>query len=75
MCGASLMNVPVDEGLLISMLLKTMNAKKTIEIGVFTGYSVLVTALALPVDGLGSIDAVGRVLHRSSMRLEAGCGH
>ncbi|KAK4597645.1 hypothetical protein RGQ29_015250 [Quercus rubra] len=47
----SLMNVPVDEGLLISMLLKTMNAKKTIEIGVFTGYSLLVTALALPADG------------------------
>ena len=45
------MNVPVDEGLLISMLLKTMNAKKTIEIGVFTGYSLLVTALALPADG------------------------
>ncbi|KAK7818270.1 flavonoid 3', partial [Quercus suber] len=47
----SLMNVPVDEGLLVSMLLKTMNAKKTIEIGVFTGYSLLVTALALPADG------------------------
>lgn len=45
------MNVPIDEGLLLSMLLKTMNAKKTLEIGVFTGYSLLTTALALPVDG------------------------
>ncbi|KAL6193111.1 hypothetical protein ACLB2K_034195 [Fragaria x ananassa] len=45
------MNVPVDEGLLISMLLKIMNAKKTLEIGVFTGYSLLTTALALPADG------------------------
>uniref|UniRef100_A0A7N2L8X0 Caffeoyl-CoA O-methyltransferase n=1 Tax=Quercus lobata TaxID=97700 RepID=A0A7N2L8X0_QUELO len=62
MCGTSLMNVPVDEGLLILMLLKTMNAKKTIEIGVFTSYSLLVTALALPIDGLGSIDEVGRII-------------
>ncbi len=45
------MNVPVDEGLLLSMLLKIMNAKKTIELGVFTGYSLLATALALPTDG------------------------
>ena len=40
------MNVPVDEGLLLSLLLKIMNAKKTIELGVFTGYSLLATALA-----------------------------
>ncbi|XP_056168279.1 flavonoid 3',5'-methyltransferase-like isoform X4 [Syzygium oleosum] len=46
-----LMNVPADEGQLISMILKLMNAKKTIEIGVFTGYSLLTTALALPDDG------------------------
>ncbi|KAL3728590.1 hypothetical protein ACJRO7_033217 [Eucalyptus globulus] len=45
------MNVPADEGQLISMMLKLMNAKKTIEIGVFTGYSLLTTALALPADG------------------------
>ncbi|XP_073310907.1 flavonoid 3',5'-methyltransferase-like isoform X2 [Primulina huaijiensis] len=49
----SMMNVPADEGLLISMLLKIMNAKKTIEIGVFTGYSLLSSALALPDDGKG----------------------
>ncbi|XP_020252873.1 caffeoyl-CoA O-methyltransferase-like isoform X2 [Asparagus officinalis] len=45
------MSVPPEEGLLISMLLKLMSAKKTIEIGVFTGYSLLATALALPEDG------------------------
>ncbi|RXH72300.1 hypothetical protein DVH24_033838 [Malus domestica] len=28
-----------------------MNAKKTLELGVFTGYSLLTTALALPADG------------------------
>ncbi|XP_022725957.1 flavonoid 3',5'-methyltransferase-like [Durio zibethinus] len=47
----SVMNVPVDEAQFISMLLKLMNAKKTLEIGVFTGYSLLATALALPEDG------------------------
>lgn len=45
------MGVPPDEGLFLSMLLKIMNAKKTLEIGVFTGYSLLTTALALPDDG------------------------
>lgn len=45
------MNIPADEGQFISMLLKIMNAKKTIEVGVFTGYSLLITALALPGDG------------------------
>ncbi|XP_072976955.1 caffeoyl-CoA O-methyltransferase 5-like [Typha angustifolia] len=40
-----------DEVQFISMLLKIMNAKNTLEIGVFTGYSVLATALALPDDG------------------------
>ncbi|RXI06645.1 hypothetical protein DVH24_025781 [Malus domestica] len=48
----SIMNVPVD-GLFLSMLLKIMNAKKTRELGVFTGYSLLTTALALPLDGKG----------------------
>lgn len=47
----SVMNVPVDEGQFINIFLKSMNAKKTLEIGVFTGYSLLVTALAIPPDG------------------------
>ncbi|CAH2066062.1 unnamed protein product [Thlaspi arvense] len=45
------MEVPVDEGHFLSMLLKIMNAKNTLELGVFTGYSLLTTALALPEDG------------------------
>ncbi|OAY29328.1 putative caffeoyl-CoA O-methyltransferase At1g67980 isoform X2 [Manihot esculenta] len=45
------MSVPVDEGQFLSMLVKIMNAKRTLEIGVFTGYSLLSTALALPHDG------------------------
>uniref|UniRef100_A0A1J3FB39 Putative caffeoyl-CoA O-methyltransferase n=1 Tax=Noccaea caerulescens TaxID=107243 RepID=A0A1J3FB39_NOCCA len=45
------MEVPADEGLFLSMLIKMMNAKNTLELGVFTGYSLLTTALALPEDG------------------------
>ncbi|KAJ8638520.1 hypothetical protein MRB53_012787 [Persea americana] len=40
-----------DGGQLNALLLKLIHAKKTIEIGVFTGYSVLLTALVLPEDG------------------------
>ncbi|XP_038715074.1 putative caffeoyl-CoA O-methyltransferase At1g67980 [Tripterygium wilfordii] len=44
--------VPVDEGQFLSILMKLINAKRTLEVGVFTGYSLLTTALALPDDGL-----------------------
>ncbi|XP_058735531.1 caffeoyl-CoA O-methyltransferase-like [Vicia villosa] len=47
----NIMIVPADEGQLISLLVKLINAKKTMEIGVYTGYSLLSTALALPSDG------------------------
>ena len=40
-----------DAGQLMAMLLKLVNAKKTIEVGVFTGYSLLLTALSIPDDG------------------------
>ncbi|CAH8318315.1 unnamed protein product [Eruca vesicaria subsp. sativa] len=40
-----------DAGQLMEMLLKLVNARKTIELGVFTGYSLLLTALTLPEDG------------------------
>ncbi|KAI0523046.1 hypothetical protein KFK09_005436 [Dendrobium nobile] len=46
----ALMNVGPEEAQLLSIILKAMNAKRTIEIGVFTGYSLLATALALPKD-------------------------
>ncbi len=40
-----------EQGALISLLVQMLKAKRTLEIGVFTGYSTLVTALALPDDG------------------------
>ncbi|KAJ3677579.1 hypothetical protein LUZ60_003303 [Juncus effusus] len=40
-----------DEAQFLNLLLKILNAKNTLEIGVFTGYSLLATALALPDDG------------------------
>ncbi|CAJ1951584.1 unnamed protein product [Sphenostylis stenocarpa] len=40
-----------DAGQLMSLLLKLLNPKKTIEVGVFTGYSLLLTALNIPHDG------------------------
>ncbi|MQL75458.1 hypothetical protein Taro_007801 [Colocasia esculenta] len=48
---AALSSVPPEEGQFLSQFLKVLNAKKTIEVGVFTGYSLLTTALALPEDG------------------------
>ncbi|KAH7683160.1 Class I-like SAM-dependent O-methyltransferase protein [Dioscorea alata] len=46
-----IMSLPPEEGQLLNMLIKVLSAKKTLEIGVFTGYSLLATALALPRDG------------------------
>ncbi|OVA11762.1 O-methyltransferase [Macleaya cordata] len=40
-----------DSGQLMAFLLKLINPKKTIEIGVFTGHSFLLTALSIPEDG------------------------
>ncbi|KAL6644601.1 hypothetical protein ACP70R_016209 [Stipagrostis hirtigluma subsp. patula] len=45
------MATPPDEAQLLRMLIKLTGAKNTIEVGVFTGYSLLATALALPDDG------------------------
>ncbi|KAJ7959770.1 Caffeoyl-CoA O-methyltransferase [Quillaja saponaria] len=45
------MGTAPDAGQFISMLLKLINAKRTIEVGVFTGYSLLLTALSIPEDG------------------------
>ena len=45
------MQISPEQGQFMMLLLELLGARKTIEIGVFTGYSSLCTALALPADG------------------------
>ena len=45
------MQIGPDQGQFMQLLVKLIGARKCIEIGVFTGYSSLAVALALPPDG------------------------
>ncbi|KAI3724822.1 hypothetical protein L1987_64589 [Smallanthus sonchifolius] len=45
------MGTSPDAGQMIEMLLKLTGAKKTLELEVYTGYSLLLTALTIPEDG------------------------
>jgi predicted O-methyltransferase YrrM len=47
----SSMQMSPDEGQFLAFLIKLIGAKRTIEVGVYTGYSSLWLALALPDDG------------------------
>ncbi len=47
----SVMQICPEQGALMANLVRLMSAKRTIEIGTFTGYSALAVALALPEDG------------------------
>jgi caffeoyl-CoA O-methyltransferase len=45
------MQISPEQGQLMALLVKLIGARRTIEIGTFTGYSALTVALALPADG------------------------
>jgi len=45
------MQVSPEQGQLMALLIHLISARRTLEIGVFTGYSSLAVALALPEDG------------------------
>ena len=45
------MQISPDQGQFMGLLVRLMGAKKTLEVGVFTGYSSLSVALALPDNG------------------------
>jgi predicted O-methyltransferase YrrM len=45
------MQISPEQGQFMALLVKLLGARRTIEVGVFTGYSALTVALALPDDG------------------------
>jgi caffeoyl-CoA O-methyltransferase len=47
----SRMQISPEQGQFMFLLLRLIGARRCLEIGVFTGYSSLVSALALPADG------------------------
>ena len=45
------MQIAPEHGQFLMLILQLMGARRTLEVGVFTGYSALAAALALPSDG------------------------
>jgi predicted O-methyltransferase YrrM len=45
------MQIAVEQGALLAMLVKLLDARRILEVGTFTGYSSTAMALALPRDG------------------------
>jgi predicted O-methyltransferase YrrM len=49
--STALMQISPEQGQFMRLLMQLTGAKKTLDIGVFTGYSALSVAMALPADG------------------------
>ena len=48
----SIMQIPPEQGQFMAFLVRTIGARKAIDIGTYTGYSALCVATALPQDGV-----------------------
>jgi predicted O-methyltransferase YrrM len=51
MGGIAVMQIAPEQGAFLAMLVRLLGARACLEVGTFTGYSALATALALPADG------------------------
>jgi predicted O-methyltransferase YrrM len=47
----AMMQISPEQGALMQLLVRLLGARRTLEVGTFTGYSALVVAEALPADG------------------------
>lgn len=58
------MLITPDQGALMAMIARIMNAKRYLEIGMFTGYSALWMALSMPKDAyIATLDINDKYLH------------
>lgn len=51
LANVAVMQISPEQGQFMHLLLQLMQARKTLDIGTFTGYSALAAAMALPDDG------------------------
>ncbi len=71
------MQISAEQGQLLRFLIETLGARSCLEVGVFTGYSALCTALAMPDDGklvALDVDAETTAVAREFFE-RAGVGH
>lgn len=49
--SSAVMQISPEQGQFMALLIELLNAKKSLDIGTYTGYSALVVALAMPKEG------------------------
>lgn len=66
--SSAVMQITPEQGQFMSFLIELIGAKKTLDIGTYTGYSALVVALALPANGrVVSCDVDAEVTNRAKL--------